>query len=332
MAILGFEGFDTWAGASAVIERGALWNHGGGSTSVANPRFGSGRCLRCTDSDSMTFDFGSALTTYGIAFAMSDREPSDDHRFIQMGDLALYMYPSTGEIKLWRGGATLLFTSATGILDGNYHWIAFAVTHHSSTGTFQMWVDNVDITGGQMTGLNTRGTAAATLSNAAFVADNTIGPIDYDDLYWTDDLTYHGEKRCASFYPSGNGNSSQLDGSDGNSTDNYLLVDETTPDDDTTYVQSSTVNEIDTYAMGNMSDVSDVAAVYARNYVRKTDAAARESKTVLRSGGTDYLGSAKSLISTYVGDRTLYLTDPATSAAWTPSGVDAVEVGIKVSA
>lgn len=328
MAILGFQGFDTWSGADTNEDEG--WSFGGGASTQANPRF-TGRCLRLTDSDSATCPMGSSLSAFGIAFAMSDREPSTLHRFLQVGDLRLYMTPSNGRLGLYTdAGGTLLFESADGVLDGNYHFIAIAVTIHATTGTFQIWVDNVDITGGQQTGADTLGAGAATVSSFAFVADNTIGPIDYDDVYWTDDLTYHGEKRCVSLYPSGNGNSSDFVGSDGNSTDNYLLVDEAVTDDDTTYVQSNVVGDHDSYAMGNLGDVSEIAGVYVRNRVRKTDAQSRHSQTVLRSGGADYLGTARNLLSVYVGDRTLYLTDPDTAAAWTSTGLDAAEAGVKV--
>lgn len=51
----------------------------------------------------------------------------------------------------------------------------------------------------------------------------------------------------------GNGPSNDFDGSDGDSTDNYLLVDDAPPDGDTTFVYTSTVSEIEMYATANIA-------------------------------------------------------------------------------
>ena len=52
-------------------------------------------------------------------------------------------------------------------------------------------------------------------------------------------------------------------------------------------------------------------------------------KTVLRTGGADYLSSQINLNSTEYSDHsTTYSTNPATSAAWTWAEIDAMEIGV----
>lgn len=66
--------------------------------------------------------------------------------------------------------------------------------------------------------------------------------------------------------PNGNGASSQWAGSDGNSTDNYLLLDETPPNGVTDYIQSNTSGQIDDWTLTdtpagvNSDDVIDWVA------------------------------------------------------------------------
>ncbi|MFH1133543.1 MAG: hypothetical protein V1735_03570 [Nanoarchaeota archaeon] len=50
---------------------------------------------------------------------------------------------------------------------------------------------------------------------------------------------------------------------------------------------------------------------------------------LIRSGGTNYLGSLKSLTSSYAYYSETYTTNPATGSAWTIAQVDALEAGMK---
>lgn len=145
-----------------------------------------------------------------------------------------------------------------------------------------------------------------------------------------------GHLRYAALDPVGNGNSSQLVGSDSNSTDNYLLVDDgaagMTNDGGTTYVQSSTPGEQDTYTLEDMpTPALSVVAVVPVLIAAKSDAGTRSIKPVVRSGGTDYDGDEAFLGLSYAAFPSIMLEDPDTAAPWADAGINAIELGVKVA-
>jgi hypothetical protein len=74
-------------------------------------------------------------------------------------------------------------------------------------------------------------------------------------------------------------------------------------------------------------------AVTTRAYMQKSDAGTRTAAVQLKSGGTTV--ASPTLVLTTSGWQWAYrtdTTDPATSAAWTPAGVNAVQCGPKVVA
>lgn len=156
------------------------------------------------------------------------------------------------------------------------------------------------------------------------------------DFYWIDPtdavgaVDFLGDRRVNTVYPDGNGNSSQFTGSDGNSTNNYLLVDEATPNDDTDYVESGTVGHIDLYSFGDVAVATSIDCVQTVARVKKTDAGARTAKTMTRIAGTNYEGPEFAPDSTYSYALPIQEVSPATGIAWTLSELNGSEFGLKV--
>lgn len=159
----------------------------------------------------------------------------------------------------------------------------------------------------------------------------------FDDLYICDGTgsaptnDFLGDCRVQSRLPNGNGNSSQFDGSDGNTTDNYLLVDDATQDGDTTYVQSPDVGDKDTYAYEDLTPTSGtVYGVQALPYARKTDAGARSICSVARLSGTETDSSNKALSTSYLYYPDIREAKPG-GGSWSISDVNNAEFGQKVT-
>jgi hypothetical protein len=141
-----------------------------------------------------------------------------------------------------------------------------------------------------------------------------------------------GDVRVQALLPTGNGNSSQLVGSDGNSTDNYLLVDEVPPNEDTDYVESATVNDKDTYVFGNLTPTTGtVFGVQIVAEARKTDAGVRSFKSVARLSATEADGPDTTLSTTYAFYMDKRDTKPG-GGSWTITNVNDAEFGVKVTA
>lgn len=127
-------------------------------------------------------------------------------------------------------------------------------------------------------------------------------------------------------------NGSTMSWSNGTNTSDYTQVDEI-PIDSTDYVQSPTTGNpnIALFTMQSMATVGfngNVKAIKGVAFSRENTSVTSAVKIRVRSGGTDSDSSTfNGSNTTYNGQSRLLLTDPATSAAWTTSGVNAIEVG-----
>ena len=83
--------------------------------------------------------------------------------------------------------------------------------------------------------------------------------------------------------------------------------------------------------MGDISGSYSVLAVQNNVIAKKTDAGGTGLKPVIRSAGTDYYGTNAVLTATDKTITDIRTTDPATSAAWTISGVNAIEAGMEIA-
>jgi hypothetical protein len=124
-----------------------------------------------------------------------------------------------------------------------------------------------------------------------------------------------------------------MTGSDADQVDNYLLVDNNAavPPATTEYVEAATEGLKDTYAMDDLAGANTVFGVATSVYVSKDASGAKYARPILRSGVTDYVGTSLPLSDgTFSLLEEVYDVDPDTSAQWTYTGVNAVEVGQEV--
>ncbi|MEO5499635.1 MAG: hypothetical protein ABIR46_03990, partial [Candidatus Saccharimonadales bacterium] len=241
---------------------------------------------------------------------------------------------TTGFIEIRRGNenGTVLATGTQVTANGQWNYVEVSVTISDTVGEVHVRLnggttDEVSFTGDTKNGGTVNATDRLRMAGGS---SNFIS-----DVYVLDDTgptlnSFLGDVVVRTITPTGNGASSQLVGSDGNSTDNYLLVDEhgySSVD----YVGSATATQKDTYAMADLpAGVTTVYAVQVMGFMEKSDATTAQSRLLLRSGGTDYTGVTRTLTTSTTGYYELYTQDPATSAAWTPSGVNGIETGMEV--
>lgn len=236
-------------------------------------------------------------------------------------------FAGTGLITAHNSAGTVLGTSTFAVTLGAWFYIEVKVIVSATVGVVEVKVNGA--TEINATGLNLGTTAIQQWGQAA---PNTGGPLHYADDLWFDDAAFLGDCRVETIYPTGNGTTSNMVGSDGNSIDNYLLVDDANPNDDTDYVSSSTVGDKDTYQMGNLTATSGtVYAVVPKLWVRKDDAGARSAASVIRLSATEVDSASVPLSTTYLAQRDVRNAKPG-GGSWTVTDVNAMEVGVKVSA
>jgi hypothetical protein len=111
-------------------------------------------------------------------------------------------------------------------------------------------------------------------------------------------------------------------------TSNNSLVNETLQDGTTTYVYDSTIGHADFYNIAPLSVTpATVIAVVTRGFVEKSDAGFRSGAVQLKSGGSTVAASTLNLATSFLWSWRVDLTDPNTSAAWTPVAVNSVQIG-----
>jgi hypothetical protein len=155
----------------------------------------------------------------------------------------------------------------------------------------------------------------------------------FDDIY-IDDTT--GESSPVSlpmlrFYyvtPDGNGNYAQWTGNDGNSTDNYLLVDEIPPST-SDYVQGTVADQYDSYTMTSitLADGQLVRAVIPTVYAKR-NATTEELAIGTRYSSTDLVGTDQALSGTYALYNERQTTKPG-GGDWEQTSLDGMELLIK---
>lgn len=317
----------------------------GGNAGFVTGRFGSawdglGRWARKQLSDApSTWIIGvaaqlSAMTVTDNLFALIDTTSN--------WQCSLAFNRTTNQFQFYRGiwnSGTAIGPAYTLIPALNqWYYLEMKFVIHNSTGSVELRVDGpAVISATNQDTQNTSNAFADTLhmgsTNDAFWVPN------FDDLYVCDGTgsaptnDFLGDCRVESRMPNGNGNSSQFVGSDSNSTDNYLLVDETPgSNDDTDYVESATIGNKDTYTYQDLtSTAGTVYGIQILPTARKTDAGFRSMKTVARLSATETDGPEQRIGNSYAIYSDIRETKPG-GGVWTISDVNSAEFGVKVFA
>lgn len=243
---------------------------------------------------------------------------------------------STDGWEVVRGSSTIIASSASALMVPNvWYYTEIAVRIADTGGTVVVRLNGVEVI--NFTG-DTRNAGVAQVDQITcfFPASNTTQWID--DVYYLDDTgpapynTFLGDCRVPILAPNGNGTYSQLVGSDGNSTDNYQLVDEIPPST-ADYVGSATPGQRDTYQHTDLTTAAgQVLAVQPAALAFASDAGAASLKTVTRlASGTERLSAAQTLSASaqWICDPP-QTTDPA-GVPWTITNVNNAEFGVEVA-
>ncbi|WP_425616693.1 hypothetical protein NA78x_000347 [Anatilimnocola sp. NA78] len=230
-----------------------------------------------------------------------------------------------GKISLYRNN-TLIATTAISVLSAaTWHHIELKVTIANS-GTYELRVNGVNVLSGSA---DTREGSNDYCNRVRLVGpDAIVGQAPSFDDWWIADA-FLGDRKVMTIFPDADGDSSDFTPSTGG--DNYAMVDDNGPDDDSTYVQSDTPGDSDLYTHGNVSGASSIIAIQANIVARKTDVTDFDMNLTVKSGSTEDDGAAVTVSSTDFANYTRILeTDPDTGVAWTQSGLNSAQIGPKV--
>ena len=228
-------------------------------------------------------------------------------------------------------------TSVTALTVGTTYYIEWKVTIANSIAANSCkvrigGVDAITVATGQ--DLQDSGVSTATQVRLGNVSSSgSMGGSTYIDDFYVCDQTgsvnndFLGDVRVDTLLPNGEG--THLDYTPSTGTTHYTLVDETAPNT-TDYNESGTAGHRDSYQMTNLTAASGgIKGVQVLAAALKDDVGARSIKVGVRSGGTTTVGTTQALATTQAYYTAVHETDPATTAAWTESGINAVESAVE---
>lgn len=336
MGIVFIDGFDHYS-ISNITRK---WTSNTIGSAMTTGRTGSGQALNLTTTGNCEKVFSTTSQAWRIGFAFRlNSQTGSTFRFIGLKDGTSAQFELTfldsRKLQFSRNGTLLGSAGSTTILTSTWYYAEFYVSIKDSIslGNAQLYLN-----GSQEIDLpattDTKNTANA-YADRVYIAGAGFWSLDVDDFVVsmesdTTTPTFLGDRKIVTLYPNGNGNYSQFSGSDGNSTNNYELVDDTTVND-SDYVTGDTVGYKDSYAFGNLSQTpTSIDAVQIVPCVRKDDAGSRIGRSFVRIGSTDYESGDITLSTSFIMSPHIMTTSPATSTAWTASEINNLEAGIKV--
>lgn len=357
MAILGMHGFDL--NGQGTADDAQLITTGPGSPYSTNTPFEQGHSFNLTANTHATQLKTSSPAATVIGACHCDmllngsgttndifrfRRNGVNHVFVRFDD-------TNSAIRLLNGSGTTIATSSSTFFppEGTqqWYWYEMKVNVHDTTGTFDMKVYGSGLpTTGEvifaLTSIDTRNNSATDATVDEFVvAGASGGRVLYVDNQVFLDTTgsaplngLPGELRIDTLRPSGNGNYSQLVGSDGNSTNNYLngvnQANQTVTD--AAYNGSASSGDKDSYTLDNMNAIGGGSILAVRPQMRafRSDTNAREAHILMRSSGSDDVSPAFTLGASATAFFEIHTTSPFTASAWTKTEVDGLEMGMQV--
>lgn len=161
------------------------------------------------------------------------------------------------------------------------------------------------------------------------------GSAQIDDIYIADatgtvNNDFFGDTRVVSAAPTGDGTHTDLSPSTAGA--HYPLVAEFPIDRDTNYVAAGAAGQIDTYTFPPLDTTAQLRAVLVTAYLKTASGGVDRQSAVARVAGTDYLSPDALVSAVYAGTQAIFEKNPATTAPWTASEVNAAEFGIKRTA
>ena len=211
---------------------------------------------------------------------------------------------------------TLLGTSAPGLIaEGQAFAFKGFVTVSDTVGVVQVWLNGVEVL--TLTGVDTRNESTDTITALSWGCTwrNSVSGLLYVEDFWCGSEMLPGDRRVDVHYPIADGADADWTPSAGG--DHYAMVDEATPDDDTTTITATAVDSRDTFQVEdfkNPGGAIDGLVVVAVG--KRADANSAQFATCVRSGGTTYDGTPIGITTIYEHHKQAYTQDPGTAAAW----------------
>lgn len=219
------------------------------------------------------------------------------------------------------------------LTSGSWHWIDLHFILGSS-GTVEIWVDNNQYL--DAIGINTAPQGSANILTGCFgypFSLNSLGMYLDDPVVENPSIspTYNriGDSLITISVPASD--ASPNDGTPSSGSSHFAMVNEAQWEDTNYITLNNTTGQAEQFSITPLPVTPQfIFAVQVVSWCEKTDAGTANVKLYIDSDATTSLGASKGLPSPWGILTQLYNQDPHTSASWTESGVNDVELGAVV--
>jgi hypothetical protein len=279
---------------------------------------------------------GGTAATIIVGQAVYFENVTDTHILLTLLDttsIQVQVKQEGANFKVYRN-ATEIASAAHGMVASQWYYVEIKVTINDSTGIAIIKVDTVEKL--NQTGLNTKETANAYADGvviggigaggaSSYTYRDDVVIMDTSDSYCND---FIGDVIIQAISPTSPGTNAEWNPSSGA---NYACVDEIPPSTGD-YVETATLNGLDTYATANVTPLTGtIFAVVVNLYAQKTGTADRKIKGVALDTGTPSLGLEVTLAAGYQMLQSPMYINARTSSAFTITDVNTAEFGVKLT-
>lgn len=236
---------------------------------------------------------------------------------------------------------TLDYSRDVALHEDTWYYIELKAGIHASAGTWELRVNEQSISTGS--GAVTRNTAypgtgqwnVLGLHQYSYAASSG-GTYLIDDLYVLDGAgssgkDFFGDVEIYAHHPTGAGSSADWTPTSGN---NYEMVDDETPDDDTTVNATTTVGHADLFEMATMHNpTGEIYGLQIVGGYQKDESGTAQLQQGIKVGGTVYYAATKYPSSgSYFYEMDCHSVSPDTGANFTAEEFNSIEAGYKRTA
>jgi hypothetical protein len=340
MALLFMDGVDHYTTTTAMAKKwdtvdvAAIETTGG--------RFGGGS-IRMASTNDIDKDI-TLSTTLVVGFAIKiDGLPNGSLNLMDFSESAIDQVDinllASGALHALRGG-TVFGTTAGGVITTDtWHYVEIKIIFDNMNG--QIIID-VDGTNALMTAANLDTLATGTGCDNVQFLYAAVGEQHLDDIYILDGTgsapqdDILGDCRIDNLMPDGDGNYTEFDTTfPASPTTHWDKVEEIGPDDDTSYNETTTNTDRDTFMMENLTAITSqtIFGVQQFSYARGTGGSPGNLRNKLRISSTDYDGTGLALTdAVYEYLLEMWDRNPNGDVAWIESVINGMESGYEYQA
>lgn len=263
----------------------------------------------------------------GFAIIPSDSAsgPTQDIFYLRDGGtemLSVWLVEGTLTV---RRGNTIILTATESIPSQTRSYIEIRAVMHNSAGSVDLQINGAPA--GSFAGDTIN--SGSTLTNVRWGGQDQT--VSYRDIYITEYGDFWGEIVVRALHPNGVGGSS--DWTPSGAGDNYEMVNQATPDDDT-YVASNTDGDRDLYQFEDpeVSTDSRIHAVQAVVRGRRVDGGGATLRLLAASGGSEEASDSHALSDMIRYHTSTFVTNPATGQPWTIQELATAQFGFELDA